>query len=151
MSPFARTLQILCLAIGLAFVITGLVTTDTRHHFLSLRQTWDCRPSGSGSSCTSDGDLENGTQRPITLGITGLGFLVASVSIAAGANRRTAPPPRTSTRVRNDGTGWSVTLVMVTSVTSVSPCRWVDAVTRTGARARDWRPVRSAYPVNAAP
>ena len=93
MSPFARTLQILCLAIGLAFVITGLVTTDTRHHFLSLRQTWDCRPSGSGSSCTSDGDLENGTQRPITLGITGLGFLVASVSIAAGANRRTAPAP----------------------------------------------------------
>ena len=93
MSPLSRTLQILCLVIGLAFVIAGLVTTDTRHHFLDLRQTWDCRPSGNGSSCTSDGDLENGTQRPITLGITGLGFLLASASIAAGANRRTASAP----------------------------------------------------------
>ena len=63
------------------------------------------------------------------------------------------PPRRTSTRVRNDGTGWSLTLVTVTSVTSVSSSRWVDAATRTEAGARDRRPVRSAYPpgVNAAP
>src|SRR2546430_14306166 len=37
------------------------------------------------------------------------------------------PPRRTSARVRNDGVGWWPTLVMVTSVTSLSPSWRVGA------------------------
>src|SRR2546421_12713741 len=54
------------------------------------------------------------------------------------------PPRRTSARVRNDGVGWWPTLVMVTSVTSLSPSWRVEAGTPPDEGAPGRRPVTAA-------
>jgi hypothetical protein len=94
MSGLARTLQILFLVVGFGFLIAALNATDSyTSKNLDLSIQWMCKPAGTQTECDSyTGKIDGQTQAPMTYGMIGLGFLLASASVAAGANRR-APAP----------------------------------------------------------
>jgi hypothetical protein len=90
MSALARTLQILLMVAGLGFFIVAFNEKDGAGTSLE----WSCTPNGTSTTrCT--GSADTGEHRPsaTTYGIIGLGCLVASVSVAAGAKRRTPREP----------------------------------------------------------
>jgi hypothetical protein len=102
MHPVARALQILLLIAGFAMLWVGFVVEDESDDQRRFALKWSCGPESGGGNkqrCETvfEGDNDNYSYNNgadsvgLTASLAGVGLIAASVSVAVGGARRSAP------------------------------------------------------------
>ncbi|MFI6644878.1 hypothetical protein [Streptomyces sp. NPDC050504] len=102
MHPVARTLQVLFMLAGFALLATGWIMADDAHGRTEYRMEWVCEPDAGSKTkqrCASQGMSSNYSfinddvpETGVTIGLAGVGLIVASASVAIGSRKSAAGP-----------------------------------------------------------